>query len=174
MNPSRRQYATVRPILSFQIFMILVSQASGQYLLNWSTIDGGGAMSSVGGGYVLSGTVGQPDASAASAMTGGSYSLSGGFWVPLAPLCVEFAPADFNRDCHVDASDLACLMQLVTGPSIHYDPLVVPGVCGGMVAVNGILPADFDADKDIDQRDFAVFQRCFSGSTHVADPKCAD
>ena len=60
------------------------------YSINWYTIDGGGG-TSTGGVYSVSGTIGQPDASA-QPMTGGNYSLTGGFWslfavqTPGAPL----------------------------------------------------------------------------------------
>lgn len=47
------------------------------YAIPWWTVDGGGG-TSAGGGYTLSGTVGQPDA---GVMTGGGYSLTGGFWI---------------------------------------------------------------------------------------------
>jgi hypothetical protein len=47
------------------------------YSIDWYTIDGGGAMNSSGGGYSLSGSIGQPDA---GSLSGGSYQLSGGFW----------------------------------------------------------------------------------------------
>jgi hypothetical protein len=47
------------------------------YSIDWYTIDSGGAMNSNGGGYSLSGTIGQPDA---GSLGGGSYSLVGGFW----------------------------------------------------------------------------------------------
>ena len=47
------------------------------YDLSWWTVDGGGATYSTGGGYVLGGTAGQPDA---GLMEGGGYSLAGGFW----------------------------------------------------------------------------------------------
>src|ERR1017187_274191 len=47
------------------------------YSIDWSTIDGGGGVST-GGVYQVNGTIGQPDAGAA--MTGGNYSVSGGFW----------------------------------------------------------------------------------------------
>lgn len=53
-----------------------VAQSGGGYDLSWSSVDGGGATSS-GGSYVLSGTIGQPDA---NLLTGGDYSLGGGFW----------------------------------------------------------------------------------------------
>jgi len=52
------------------------AQSGDGYDLTWSTIDGGGGVSS-GGGYLLGGTIGQPDA---GAMTGGGYTLVGGFW----------------------------------------------------------------------------------------------
>jgi hypothetical protein len=45
--------------------------------LSWNTIEGGGAMNVSGGGYSLSGTMGQTDA---GSLTGGSFSLVGGFW----------------------------------------------------------------------------------------------
>jgi hypothetical protein len=47
------------------------------YSIDWYKIAGGGG-TSTGGVYAVSGTIGQPDASAA--MTGGNYSLTGGFW----------------------------------------------------------------------------------------------
>jgi hypothetical protein len=66
-------------------------QTDGPYNLSWSTIDGGGGQSS-GGQYVLTGTIGQPDASYSE---GGGYELLGGFW-PGGPLCfVNFE--DFAR-----------------------------------------------------------------------------
>ena len=52
------------------------AQMGGGYDLTWSTIDGGGGLSS-GGGYDLQGTVGQPDA---GLLEGGGYALLGGFW----------------------------------------------------------------------------------------------
>ena len=74
------------------IFSVSASgQTGGPYVLEWSTIDGGGGQSS-GGQYVLTGTIGQPDAASSA---GGNYELLGGFW-PGGPLCfVEFE--DFAR-----------------------------------------------------------------------------
>ena len=46
------------------------------YDLSWRTIDGGGD-TSIGGEYVLSGTIGQPDA---GVMAGGEFVIVGGFW----------------------------------------------------------------------------------------------
>ncbi|MBN1661360.1 MAG: hypothetical protein JXA93_23415 [Anaerolineae bacterium] len=55
----------------------LVGVAQGGYELSWWTVDGGGQMVSLGGGYELGGTIGQPDA---GALTGGGHTLGGGFW----------------------------------------------------------------------------------------------
>jgi hypothetical protein len=59
------------------------AQSSGPYVLEWSTIDGGGGRSS-GGQYKLLSTIGQADAAAVS---GGDYELLGGF-LPGGPLCL--------------------------------------------------------------------------------------
>jgi hypothetical protein len=65
--------------------------AAGPYRIDWYTIDGGGGTSR-SGQYVLTGTIGQPDADWSK---GGKYELLGGFW-PGGPLCVvEFD--DFTR-----------------------------------------------------------------------------
>ena len=64
--------------------------ARAQYSIDWYKIAGGGGLSSTGGAYSVSGTIGQPDAG--GAMSGGGYSLTGGFWAlyavqtPGAPL----------------------------------------------------------------------------------------
>ena len=68
------------------MFLLSVSTANADYSISWYTIDGGGGTSS-GGSYVLSGTIGQPDAAYSA---GGQYELLGGFW-PGGPLCfVDF------------------------------------------------------------------------------------
>ena len=53
------------------------------FSLPWWTVDGGGGRSE-GGGFVLHGTAGQPDA---GLLTGPGYTLGGGFWTggELAP-----------------------------------------------------------------------------------------
>jgi len=60
------------------LLFALCFRASGQFAVNWSTIDGGGG-TSTGGIYSVSGTIGQPDASQQT-MIGGNFSLTGGFW----------------------------------------------------------------------------------------------
>jgi hypothetical protein len=63
----------------------LAPAASAQLSISWFTIDSGGGTSS-GGGFTLSGTIGQPDAS--TTLTGGTFTLTGGFWPGIGqPLC---------------------------------------------------------------------------------------
>ncbi len=68
------------------LYLIMSSALLADYKISWSTIDGGGGVSS-GGAYELSGTIGQPDA---GNLAGGQYEVLGGFWAG-GPLCfVEF------------------------------------------------------------------------------------
>ena len=67
-------------ILNALVLMLLaqLSVARAQsYSIDWYKVAGGGG-TSTGGTYTVSGTIGQPDASAA--MNGGQYSVTGGFW----------------------------------------------------------------------------------------------
>lgn len=63
--------------------------AAGQYSIDWFKVAGGGSMSSTGGVYSVSGTIGQPEAG--GPMTNGQYSVTGGFWV--LPEAVQVAGA---------------------------------------------------------------------------------
>jgi hypothetical protein len=68
---------------------LLTAAAFGQsYSIDWSTIDGGGGMST-GGVYSVSGSIGQPDA---GTMSGGGYSLAGGFWSVVSTVQTPGAP----------------------------------------------------------------------------------
>lgn len=60
---------------AFLILFCCVCSAS-PYEIRWSTIDGGGGRST-SGDYILTGTIGQPDA---GNMMGGDYEVLGGFW----------------------------------------------------------------------------------------------
>lgn len=51
---------------------------AADFSVGWFTVDGGGG-TSVGGGYSVSGTVGQPDPG--PLLTGGHFTVAGGFWV---------------------------------------------------------------------------------------------
>ncbi len=67
-------------ILSFLVILLLLASAvgaQGDYEMTWWSVDGGAATLSQGGGYSLSGTVGQPDG---GELSGGDYTLGGGVW----------------------------------------------------------------------------------------------
>src|SRR5262249_25492861 len=88
--------------------------ALGQYTIPWSTIDGGGAVSSTGGTYSLSGTIGQPDASSfASPIMGGSYSLVGGFRPVAAPTCA--LPGDIDLSSTRNGVDVQGFVNCLLG-----------------------------------------------------------
>ncbi len=78
--------------------------AAGDYDLTWFTVDGGGG-TSTGGGFVLTGTAGQPDA---GELAGGDFVLRGGFWQPAAA-CGD-CPTDVDGDGVTNAPDLAVLL----------------------------------------------------------------
>ena len=63
-------------LLALTLALGAAALAQTGYSAAWWTLDGGGALSS-GGGYLLGGTAGQPDA---GKLAGGGYTLTGGFW----------------------------------------------------------------------------------------------
>jgi hypothetical protein len=65
------------------LVLILSLPALADYEISWSTIDGGGGTSS-GGAYVLTGTIGQPDAADSQ---GDSFIVLGGF-LSGSPVCI--------------------------------------------------------------------------------------
>lgn len=65
------------PVLVALLLLVSVAGAQGNYDLLWWTVDGGGTTLSQGGGYLLSGTIGQPDGGELSSQ---SYTLDGGVW----------------------------------------------------------------------------------------------
>ena len=66
-----------------------ISTFAQTYSIDWYKIAGGGG-TSTNGVYSVSGTIGQPDDSAA--MTGGNYSLTGGFWNLITTVQTPGAP----------------------------------------------------------------------------------
>jgi hypothetical protein len=58
--------------------LVFAEPSGGDFEMVSSTIDGGGGTSS-GGGFSLTGTIGQPDANS-QVSTGATYALAGGFW----------------------------------------------------------------------------------------------
>ena len=64
---------------------VVVAQSGGGYSVRRHTEDAGGGRMSGANGFVLQGTIGQPDATPV-AMTGAQgYAVRGGFWVAAAP-----------------------------------------------------------------------------------------
>ena len=145
-------------VVSLGVIIPVLAQSGGGFDLTWSTLDGGGGATSAGGGYEVSGTVGQPDASAAGAMSGGNYALTGGFWGVALPACTMFVTPDFDQDCDVDGDDYIAFAVCSLGPAIMLAP--------------GCEPKDLDADSDVDQDDFGIFQKCYSGEGNPADLIC--
>lgn len=96
-------------LLAFGVALLAAAgSARAQFAITSHTIDGGGGTSSAGG-FTLSGTVGQPDAS--SPAIGGSFSLTGGFWKPAsggaalyAAWAEENLPAGSDRSFTGDAN----------------------------------------------------------------------
>jgi hypothetical protein len=114
----------MKPVVWFAAVLLLqIALPAGalDYAIDWQTIDAGGGRST-GGPYVLTGTIGQPDADWAE---GGAYEVLGGFW-PGGPLCfVEFGDfalfadmwltadltADLDNDNDIDFGDLKYLTE---------------------------------------------------------------
>ena len=122
-------------ILIGLVLALAPSPLIADYSIDWWTIDVGGVMSSTGGSYELSGTIGQPDAG--GPLTGGDFELVGGFWPGAAaePFCF----GDLNGDGFINISDLAQLLG-------HY------GMTSGAVYEDG----DMDEDGDVDLSDLAA------------------
>jgi hypothetical protein len=121
------------------LFLVPTAAAPAAYELTWYTSDGGGATFSSGGGYTLGATIGQADAGKMSSAT---YSLTGGFWLALAP-------GDCDQDGDVDLDDFAEFEQCLLGPG------------GGIGA--GCNCFDLNDSGDVDLLDFGDFQTVFTG-----------
>jgi len=117
----------------------LACLAGEPFDLSWNTIDGGGVMRSSGGSFVLSGTIGQPDA---GVMSGGPFELTGGFWF-------ETPPGDCNANGVVGLMDHEALVACLTGPA------------GNLAAECACF--DINSDGVVDLADVAASQRNFLG-----------
>jgi hypothetical protein len=85
-------------------FLLLATDlaVADDFDLDWWTVDDGGGMWTVSGQYVLSGTIGQPDA---GVMTGSNYELTGGFWF-VAPAGPTICRGDTNCDGQISYADI--------------------------------------------------------------------
>jgi hypothetical protein len=104
--------------------------------LNWWTLDAGGEMWTTGGNFILSGTVGQPDADGV-VMTGGRFTLTGGFWAVAARV-----PGDLNCDGVIDFDDINPFVLALSDPNGYYAAYPYCNVWNGDCNSDGVV--DFD------------------------------
>jgi hypothetical protein len=101
-------FAAVKAYLAFSLLLLTAFAASAQsYAITSSNIAEGGA--SIGGAYAVTGTIAQPEASAAS--TGGTYSISGGFLAQYMALQQTGAP-------HLTIRSVGANVQIVWGSNV--------------------------------------------------------
>ncbi len=126
-----RRVSALTPLAALLGVSISLAQTGGGYDLSWNTIDGGGGASN-GGGYEVSGTIGQPDAG--PVMTGGSFELTGGFWPGAVPSCACLG--DMNGDDVKDGADIQQFVDCMTAGGSC--------ACADVDGLNGITIADVD------------------------------
>ena len=136
----KRDSYTALTILALLAVVGLGSALADEFEMTRSTVDGGGVMFSTGGGFELSGTIGQPDAGTTS---GNGFELTGGFWFGVSL-------GDCEDDGDVDLFDYDRFEPCMAGPD--------SGVMEGCEC--------FDVDRSgaVDLRDYAVAQATFTGS----------
>jgi hypothetical protein len=99
--------------------LTLADTAHAQLAITRFTVDGGGGRST-GGSYVLTGTIGQPDA---GPMAGGSFEVVGGFWGGRAIIGPACDPLDFNNDgVFPDTADIFDFLGVFSGGPCSNDP----------------------------------------------------
>ncbi len=77
--PRPLRISVVASLLSVSLLV-----SAQEWSIDWWTVDGGGEIAVEGGGWTLSGTLGQWDASAQPSHSGGPWELTGGFWAVAA------------------------------------------------------------------------------------------
>lgn len=101
---NRMTGATFR-IVAAMLFVTAGLALADDLGIDWYSIDGGGVMLSGGGGFQLSGTIGQADAGPVfGSMSGGDFEIRGGFWPAFVPGCACLG--DMNGDGKRDGSDI--------------------------------------------------------------------
>jgi hypothetical protein len=107
--------------LTLQLAFVLAGCcASAQFAIDWFTIDGGGGTSS-NNTYVVSGTIGQPDA---GSLTGGAYSVEGGFWPAIRAVQIPGGP--FLSIVHSGANVIVSWTPATPGFVLQQTPVLAP------------------------------------------------
>jgi len=123
---------------------------AGNIEVTRQTVDGGSATSSAGGGFELSGTIGQPDA---GVLSGGGFQLAGGFWF-------ESPPGDCDSDGVTNLADFCDFFACSVGADV-----ALASSCRLDVARAFRCEClDSDGDGDVDLLDFGILQRSFNGN----------
>ena len=76
---------TTTLVATIAVLSLAASASAADFGLPWHTLDaGGGASTSAGGRFALTGTIGQPDAGTLqdTVMAGARFTVHGGFWAP--------------------------------------------------------------------------------------------
>lgn len=116
--------------------LLSAAGSGGGVAISWHTIDGGGG-DSIGGGYELSGTIGQPEG---VAMSAGTLVLLGGYWSGASGRTRGML-GDIDGNGAVDAADLAILL--------------------GAWGASG--PGDLDGDGMVGAPDLAILLGAWTG-----------
>jgi hypothetical protein len=134
--------------LSVALLVASAGSAFGQFDVSWWTVDGGGN-GSTGGGFEVTGTIGQADAG--GTMTGGGFELTGGFWPGVAAPAV--LAGDVNCDGLVNNGDIdAFVLALTDAPAYA---ATYPGC--------DILAADVNGDGLVNNGDIDAFVALLTG-----------
>lgn len=96
-----------KPLFVLVVVFVAGTLLAAPFEITRTTIDGGGAMRSIGGAFELSGTIGQPDA---GKMTGESFELNGGFWF-------ELEEGDCDEDGGIGLADFGAMSDCLLGPN---------------------------------------------------------
>ncbi len=122
-------------VLIISVSLVLADDTE---IFRW-TIDSGGVAGSTGGGYELSGTIGQPEA---GSLAGGDFELTGGYWFGVAP-----------GDC--DSTGCVDLLNYVEFESCIAGPASGP-------PIGSCRCFDVNRSSTIDLADFAEVQASFT------------
>jgi len=124
--------------------LALVRPAGAQaFDIPWFSIDGGAGPAMTGGAFEIVGTIGQPDAGAAS---GGAFEIASGFWAIVQRGGTAPCLGDVDGDGVIGITDLAFLLSAF-------------GTCTGDPLYNASV--DFDASGCVELTDLTVLLSVF-------------